>query len=46
MLTLGQQTLGERILHQCKQYKNVKTKELIQKQEFYGKQFLIKRLTY
>jgi len=25
-----------------KQYKNVKTKELIQKQEFYGKQFLIK----
>lgn len=25
-----------------KQYKNVKTRELIQKQEFYGKQFLIK----
>ena len=25
-----------------KQYKNIKTKELIQKQEFYGKQFLIK----
>lgn len=25
-----------------KQYKNIKTKELVQKQEFYGKQFLIK----